>query len=81
MYGPGKDTYGLRRFEKMLEELDVRSTEGDDQIFGGDPCPFIYLSFSYNCPQRRSILASQRQTVEEADSFTPLMNRQPTVAV
>ena len=34
----------------MLEELDVGSTEGDDQIFRGDLGPYIFIGFSYSCP-------------------------------
>jgi hypothetical protein len=30
-------------FGKMLEELDVGNTENTE----GDPCPYIFLTFSY----------------------------------
>jgi hypothetical protein len=45
MYWLGKDIHRLRMFGKMLEELDVGNTEGDGQIFKGDPCPYIFLLF------------------------------------
>jgi hypothetical protein len=65
-----------------LEELDVGNTEDDDQIFRGDPCPYIFLTFFRIIVHNGGPLGrGQRQTVEEADSVTLLMNRQATVAV
>jgi hypothetical protein len=64
-------------FGKMLEELDVGNTEDIEGI-----CALIYsLLFHMIVHNGGPLWHGQRQTVEEADSFTPLMNRQPTVAV
>jgi hypothetical protein len=75
VYRLGKDIHRLRRFEKMLEELDVGNTEGDDQIFRGDPWPYIFLCFVHN---GGPLWRGQRQIVEKMILIPPLLNRQPT---
>jgi hypothetical protein len=65
-------------FGKMLKELDVGNTEDTEGI-----CALIYsLLFHMIVHNGGPLWRGQRQTVEKLIlSESPLMNRQPTVAV
>jgi hypothetical protein len=50
----------------------LTDTEGDDQNFRGDLCPYIFIGFRIIIPMEvHPCAAKAGPSIKEADSFTP----------
>jgi hypothetical protein len=64
-----------------LKSWMLGNTEGDDQYFGGDLCPYIFIGFvSLSALELHSCTTNTGRSIKEADSVGPWMNRLRTDA-